>query len=704
MDRYSGLPVSAADLVWGLGSVARLHRKPLDPGLLLQQFPPPHVFDSLIAAAKALGFEARFGPDRLDKLAPLDLPCLAALIVDGPPLNKDAAGNEAPGQRIEVVLLTASDKERVQFFSRSAATAQMVPRAEFESRFTGQTLCVSVPTAEPSDSDAVNSRRGRFGFRWFIPELMKHRKIWRDVLIASLCIQILALAMPLFTQVIIDKVVVHQTMSTLAVVATGLVMFLLFSAALSWARQFLILHTGNRVDAVLGSQVFEHLLKLPPRYFERRPTGVVITRVHAVETIREFITGAAVALLLDLPFLVVFLAIMLWYSWFLTLIALGFLLVIAAISLVVVPTLRARLNDQFLLGARNQAFLTEYVSGMETVKSLQMEPQLMRTFGDYLATYLKAGFRTRQLTNSFNVAATTLEQLMTVSVLCVGAWYVMNNVGFTIGMLVAFQMFSSRLSQPMLRIVNLWQEFQQAAIAVKRLGDVMNAPPEPYSIVPGRQRKALGKIEVENLAFRYGDDRPYLYRNLTFSIEPGECVAILGISGCGKSTLARLLQGFYQPTEGAIRIDGHDIRHLSANELRCNFGMVLQESVLFSGTVYDNLVVANPLAGFEDIVMACKAAGIHDVVEGLPQGYETAIGEHGAGLSGGQKQRLAIARALLKRAPVLILDEATSNLDERAAEMVSETINQLQGRVTVILIAHKLPKGIQQVRTISLSI
>ena len=291
---------------------------------------------------------------------------------------------------------------------------------------------------------------------------------------------------------------------------------------------------------------------------------------------------------------------------------------------------------------------------------------------------------------------------MTVSILCVGAWYVMNNVGFTIGMLVAFNMFAGRLSQPVLRIAGLWQEFQQAAIAVKRLGDVMNAPPEPYSVVPARERRAQGRIEVENLAFRYGEDRQYLYRNLSFTVEPGQCVAIVGPSGSGKSTLARLLQGFCHPTEGSIRIDGHDILHLSANELRSYFGVVPQDTVLFSGTIYDNVVLGSPHAGFEDVVFACKAAGIHEVIESLPRGYQTEIGEHGAGLSGGQKQRLAIARALLKRPAILILDEATSNLDQETEKAFWETLNQLRGQVTTLVIAHEVPGGVEVSKTVSL--
>lgn len=705
MDRYLGLPVGNADLVWVLGSLARLHRRPFDAELLLQQFPPPHAVASLIAGAQALDFDARLSHESLDRIARADLPCVAVMLA--PSSATEASANEekvsedtAPASA-GLVLLVAVDAQRVQYFSADSPQSKSIPRAEFERGFTGELIHVTLKPIAPSDTDAMQ-QRPEFGFRWFVPELLKHRRIWRDVLLASLAIQILALATPLFTQVIIDKVVVHQTLSTLTVVGIGLVMFLLFSGGMSWARQYLILHTGNRVDAVLGTQVFEHLLKLPARYFEHRPTGVVITRVHAVETIREFVTGAAVALVLDLPFLVVFLAIMFWYSWFLTLIALGFLAVIAVISLAVVPTLRARLNEQFLLGARNQAFLTEYISGIETVKSLQMEPQLKRTFGEYLASYLRAGFRTRQLSNTYNVSATTLEQLMTVSILCLGAWHVINNVGFTIGMLVAFNMFASRLSQPVLRIAGLWQESQQAAIAVKRLGDVMNAPPEPYSIVPKRERQARGRIEIDDLSFRYGEDRPWLYRGLSLTIESGQCVAITGPSGSGKSTLAKLLQGFYQPSEGSIKIDGQDIRHLSANELRNNFGVVPQETMLFSGSVYDNLILANPRAGFEDVVIACKAAGIHQVIEAMPQGYQSPLGEHGAGLSGGQKQRIAIARALLKRPAVLILDEATSNLDEETASGFWKTVNQLRGQVTVLVIAHERPQVIDVKQMVSL--
>jgi subfamily B ATP-binding cassette protein HlyB/CyaB len=360
----------------------------------------------------------------------------------------------------------------------------------------------------------------------------------------------------------------------------------------------------------------------------------------------------------------------------------------------VVPAIRRRLNEQFLLGARNTAFMTEYLSGMETVKSLQMEPQLKGRFASYLSTYLDAGLRTRQLSNTYSVAAHGLEQTLTFSILCVGAWLVMDNQGFTIGMLVAYQMLATRVSQPMLRLVGLWQELQQAAIAVRRLGDIMDAPAEPHAVLPRRAVTAGASIEAIDLGFRYGDRDPFLHRNLSFKVESGQCVAIVGGSGTGKSTLARLLLGFYLPSEGRILIADRDTQTVPANELRQYFGVVPQETMLFSGTIYENLAIANPHASFEKIVRACEMADIHRTIERLVDGYQTVIGEHGVGLSGGQKQRLAIARALLKNPRVLVFDEATSHLDRETAEHVAKTIERLRGRVTVLFIAHDLPHGL----------
>src|SRR5450830_855091 len=619
---------------WILQGLCTLHRKPFSLPMAQQQIAAPYTPDRLAQAVSVYGFDARQHRCKLDKLHKQDFPLLAWL---------HAADTGSAGSFVSPVLILQADTEQALLVSPEQSAPVTVALRDLAGQYTGQTMRVAPQATAVNDPDQEDQGRQTrtFGFRWFIPELLKHRKLWNEVLLASLVIQLIALATPLFTQIIIDKVVVHRTQSTLIVIVIGMAVFMLFSALLSWLRQYLILHTGNRVDAVLGSAVFERLFKLPPLYFQQRPTGVIAARLHGVETIREFIAGTAVALVLDLPFLLIFVGIMLYYSVTLTCIVLAILVLIVTLSLVIAPMFQTRLQEQFQYGARNQAFLTEYVSGMETVKSLQMEPQLGSRFGDYLSSYLSASFNTRQLANSYNVVANTLEQLLTLAILCVGAWMVMNSKDMTIGMLVAFQMFASRLSGPMLRMVGLWQEFQQASIAVKRLGDVMNAPAEPYALTPARESAGKGRIEIKDLSFRYGENLPYLFRNLSLAIEPGQCVALMGPSGCGKSTLAKLLQGFYQPTDGGIQIDGHDIRYLSANELRQYFGVVPQETFLFSGTIYDNLIIANPHASFGDVVQACKLAEIHATIETLPEGYKTLIGEHGAGLSGGQKQRIA---------------------------------------------------------------
>ncbi len=671
-----------------LGSLCQVHRVPFDPALVAQQHPPPHSDSTFIEAAAALGFRVGRCDTAAHPVSGLSFPMVASLRGSG-----DAVDGAAPA---DLALVVRADGDRLLYFRARSATGETLPLADFARHFEPMVLLVSrEDPADVPDEDAPRHDAGRFGFRWFVPELLRHRSVWRDVLLASLVLQLVGLATPLFTQVVIDKVIVHQTQSTLIAIAAALLLFLLFSAFFTWLRQYFILHAGNRIDAVLGSQVFRHLLRLHLRYFEQRPTGTLIARLHGVETIRQFISGAAVTLFLDLPFLFVFLAVMFWYSWQLSLIAVATVLLLAVLSIVITPLLRERVNEQFLKGARNQAFLTEYVSGIETVKSLQMEPHLEKRYDGLLADYLHAGFRARQLSNTTNTLAQAIEQAQTLAILCAGALLVMRNDGFTIGMLVAFQMFASRMAQPMLRLASLWQEFQQADIAVRRLGDLMDAPAEPHALLPSRAPDGAGRVGISGLSFRYSSAHPYLYRDFSMTLEPGRLTVLSGPSGSGKSTIARLLQGFYPPEEGRIEIDGRDIRGLSANELRQHYGVVPQDTVLFAGTVYENLAMASPHANFGDVVTACRMAGIHEVIEKLPQGYQTVLGEHGVGLSGGQRQRLAIARALLKRPKVLIFDEATSGLDPDTAEQFAQTVNLLKGRVTLLFIAHHLPRGLQ---------
>lgn len=705
-----GARLGREDLLWLLGSLCQIGRQPFDPALVSQEFPPPITTVTLHEAARALGFRTGEGSVTAAVLPGLTFPAIAFLHrvphAAGAPtqlhvVREDEAEGPGGQEPARPALILRADAEKFLYYRAGSEQPETLPLAEFDLYFEPTLILVAhdTPLSPPGrgaggEGAGEEQAPAKFGFRWFLPELIRHKRIWRDVLIASLAIQVVGLATPVFTQVIIDKVVVHQTQSTLIVIAVAMAMFLLFTAAMTWLRQYLVLHTGNRIDAVLGSEVFRHLLRLPLPYFEARTTGVLVARLSGVETIRDFVSGAAVSLILDFPFLLIFLAVMFWYSWQLSLIAVLLLGAIGLISFLVAPVFRDRLNRQFLLGARNQSFLTEYVSGIATVKSLQMEPQLERRYGGFLADYLAAGFTTRQVANTYNVLANGLEQAMTLAILVVGALLVMRNDGFTVGMLVAFQMFASRMSQPLLRLVGLWQEFQQADVAVKRLGDLMDAPAEPHALSPGREAAGQGRIELVNLSFRYSERHPFLYRDLNLALAPGRLCVLMGPSGCGKSTLAKLLQGFYPPSAGRILLDGRDIRHLAANELRQSYGVVPQETVLFSGTIYDNLVMAHPHAGFEDVIKACKLAEIHDVIEQLPQGYRTGIGEHGVGLSGGQRQRLAIARALLKRPKILIFDEAVSSLDQQTAEHFARTINQLKGRVTMLFITHLIPKGL----------
>ena len=702
-----------AEVLWLLGSLSGFHRLPFDATLVAQEFPPPYTLATFHAAARSLGLKTGTAPLPKADWNMLPLPAIAFLRslpqttahpsgTPADPATASTAPAATPSTTDSVashtpIIVLKADHGELLYFRAGSQSPQTLPIAAAGERLQAELILVAkAPGASAGDEIAgFTADKKRFGFHWFVPELLKHRSIWRDVLVASLAIQLVGLATPLFTQVIIDKVIVHQTHSTLIVLGVALVLCVFFTSGMTWLRQYLVLHTGNRIDAVLGSQVFKHLLRLPLPYFEQRPTGTLVARLQGVETIREFVSGAAVTLILDLPFLLVFLAVMFAYSWQLSLIAVGLLGAIALISFLVAPLFREKLNQQFMLGARNQAFLTEYVAGMTTVKSLQMEPDIDRKYGDCLAQYLAAGFSTRQVGNSYQVVANGLEQVMTLAILIVGALLVMRNDGFTVGMLVAFQMFASRMSQPLLRLVGLWQEFQQASIAVQRLGDILDMPQEPHTLTPNREPAGKGLLTIDNLAFRYSEHHPWLYRQLQIAFKPGHLSVVMGPSGCGKSTLAKLMLGFYQPLEGHIALDGKDIRHLAANELRAAFGVVPQETELFSGTLYDNLVMAHPHASFDDVILACKAAEIHEVIEKLPNGYQTPIGERGTGLSGGQRQRVAIARALLKRPKILIFDEAVSNLDQQTAEHFAKTINRLKGMVTMIFITHQVPRGLQ---------
>jgi subfamily B ATP-binding cassette protein HlyB/CyaB len=536
--------IEAAAFLWVLSALCRHHRIPFDSNLLLQQTPPvsPPGYSSaeLLSIANKLGLQFKEGNisnlvDASDEV----FPCLIFLR----PLSEDEHSKQEQELLQPALVMRLQSKMHVYFTSQNDQPQPLDLKNTSLDLLPLAYGFFATPEALKNEEGKLAISKKEFGFSWFMPELRKHRKIWYEILLASLVIQVVGLAAPLFTQVIIDKVIVHQTNSTLIVIGIALVMFMLFTSVMTWLRQYLVLHTGNRMDAVLGTQVFSHLLRLPLPYFEHRSTGTLVARLHGVETIREFISGAAITLLLDFPFMLLFLAVMFAYSWQLSLIAVGILGLIAILSAIVTPIIRERINQQFMLGARNQAFLTEHISGMPTVKSLQMEPDIERKYSDLFMQYLAAGFSTKQVGNTYNVIANGLEQVMTLSILMVGALLVMQNDGFTVGMLVAFQMFAGRMSQPMLRLVGLWQEFQQANIAVKRLGDILDLPQEPHTLTPNRENITQARIDIAGIGFRYSENHPWLYRNLNMTLKPGHLTVLMGPSGCGKSTLAKLLLG-----------------------------------------------------------------------------------------------------------------------------------------------------------------
>ena len=530
----------------------------------------------------------------------------------------------------------------------------------------------------------------RFDFSWFLAALMKYRRLLAEVLLASLFLQLFALVTPLFFQVVIDKVLVHKGLTTLDVLAFGLLAIALFEAVLNGLRSYLFSHTTSRVDVVLGARLYRHLLALPVSYFEARRVGDSVARVRELESIRNFLTGSALTLVVDLLFTCIFFGVMYYYSPVLTGVVLAALPCYLLLSLWITPLLRARLNEKFNRGAENQAFLVESISGVETLKSMAVEPQMQLRWEEQLAAYVRAGFRSGHLGNIAAQIASLINKVTIVLILWIGATRVIRGE-LSVGQLIAFNMLAARVSGPVLRLVQLWQDFQQAVISVRRLGDILNTPTEP-GYTPGRAtpQAIKGEIQFNRVKFRYRPDRPEVLRDIELRIAAGEVVGIVGRSGSGKSTLAKLVQRLHQPESGRVLIDGMDLAMIQPAWLRRQIGVVLQENYLFNRSVRDNIALADPGVAMEKIVQAAKLAGAHEFILDLAEGYDTPVGERGCSLSGGQRQRIAIARALLTNPRVLILDEATSALDYQSEQIIQENMRRICAGRTVLIIAHRL--------------
>ena len=529
----------------------------------------------------------------------------------------------------------------------------------------------------------------KFGFKWFFNEIFKYKKIIGQVLLGSFVVQLFGLVTPLFTQVILDKVLVHRTISTLDVLAFAFIIVSIFELLLNLSRNYIFIHTTNKIDAKLGSKLFQHLFHLYYVYFENRQVGNIIARVRELDRIREFITDKSVSVLIDAFFSLVFVVIMLVYSVKLTMISLGALAIIAVIYLLITPELRTRLEEKFQMGAQQNSYLVEAVTGVQTVKSLAVEGSMFRKWEDKLGKYLKSSFNLAIMGNFTGSICGFIQKLMTIAILYVGVLLVIQNK-LTIGQLIAFQMFSGQFAAPMLRLVGLWNDFQQTLLAVDRIGDILNSPVEMQSGTAITLHDVKGEIEIENLSFKYNIEAPMVLKNINLTIHPGERIGFVGRSGSGKSTITKLIQRLYYTTEGTIYIDGIDIRNINPVWLRTNIGIVLQENYLFSGTIKDNIALPRPNMPMEGIVQVAQIAGAHEFISKLPKGYDTEVGERGSSLSGGQKQRIAIARALVANPRILIFDEATSALDYESEKIIRDNMDMIAKGRTTIIIAHRL--------------
>jgi subfamily B ATP-binding cassette protein HlyB/CyaB len=659
--------------------LARFHNIAADPDQLAHDFRESGrnlTVPQILLAAKQLGLRARQVRTDLSRLPQTPLPALA-IDSDGhffilARVQGDQGGNQ--------VLIQDPRVERPQVLST----------AEFAARWSGELILFT-------SRASLAGELAKFDFTWFIPAVVKYRKLLGEVLLVSFVLQLFALVTPLFFQVVMDKVLVHRGLTTLDVIAIGLLVVTLFEVTLSGIRSYVFAHTTSRIDVELGARLFRHLLNLPLAYFQARRVGDTVARVRELENIRQFLTGNAITLVLDLLFSVVFIGVMLIYSGWLTLVVVLSLPCYVMLSVGITPLLRARLHEKFNRGAENQAFLVEAINGIDTVKAMAVEPQMIRRWDNQVAAYVAAGFRTATLGTLAHEGVNLIGKLVTLVTMWLGARLVIDG-SLSLGQLIAFNMLAGRVATPVMRLAQLWTDFQQTGISVQRLGDILNTRTElGKSAGQGGGARAgttlpplAGRIEFDQVVFRYRPEAQEVLRGIDLAIQPGEVIGIVGRSGSGKSTLAKLAQRLYLPERGRVLVDGIDLAMADSASLRRQIGVVLQENMLFNRSIRDNIALADPGLPIEAVMAAAKLAGAHEFILELTEGYDTLVGEHGSTLSGGQRQRIAIARALIGNPRILIFDEATSALDYESERIIQNNMKAICHGRTVIIIAHRL--------------
>lgn len=649
--------------------MARLHAIAADPEQVRHEFVKGSLMtpDELLLASRKLGLVAKLTRVDPARLATTPLPAIG--------LGED-------GRYFILARVDTSNADlRVLIQDPQETRPEMLSGVALRSRWTGELFLFT-------SRASLAGEMARFDFSWFVPAIVKYRRLLLEVLIVSLVIQLFALITPLFFQVVMDKVLVHKGLATLDVIAVAFFVVVVFEVTLTSLRSYVFAHTSSRIDVELGARLFRHLLGLPIAYFQARRVGDSVARVRELENIRSFLTGNAITLVLDIAFSFVFLAVMLLYSPLLTLIVVISIPCYVAISLLVTPILRARLDEKFARGAENQAFLVETVSGIDTVKTMAVEPHWTRKWDKQLAGYVAAGFRTNSLGILAGGGVSLIGKLVTVATLWFGARQVISGE-LSVGQLVAFNMLAGQVSGPIMRLAQMWTDFQQVGVSMQRLGDILNTRVEMFG-----QKATLpalnGKVEFCDISFRYRPDSQDVLHHISATIEAGQVIGIVGRSGSGKSTLTRLVQRLYIPDRGRVLVDDVDLSVIDPSSLRRQIGVVLQENVLFNGTIRDNIALVDPGAPIDAVIRAAKLAGVHEFVSELPDGYDTMVGEHGTGLSGGQRQRVAIARALMRDPKILIFDEATSALDYESERIIQNNMRKICSGRTVIIIAHRL--------------
>ena len=582
-----------------------------------------------------------------------------------------------------VVVITIND-ECVYLIDPAAPKPLALPHKKFVEAWNGEVMTFSA-------TYNWNYFKKKYNLPWFMHVMQYYKRFFGEVLMAAFFLQLMGIGMPLITQVIIDKVIGNSGYSTLTVIGCSMVLFFLIQSLLTGLRTYVLNHTTVKLDAILGTRLFRHLISLPLPYYQSRRVGDTLMRVGALNSIREFITGQGLMTILDVLFSVVFIVFMLWYSVPLTLISLLVVPLYIAQNIWAIPIIKRKIEAVWRTGAANNAFMVEAVTNMETIKALAVEPQFNYKWENLLARYVHTTFDNVKFRLVIGGFSNMLQTVVSLCILWYGGHLVMNGY-FTLGQLIAFQMIAGQAMGPMTKLLTIWPTVQQTGLALERIGDILNTPIEPVLMpnIGKRSRRLTGSIQLKDINFRYRMDTPLVLKDINLEIQPGEKIGIVGRSGSGKSTLTNVVQFMYQPESGDILFDGLSIKEINIAWLRSQIGVVMQENYLFDSSIRDNIAISRPDASMTEIINAAKIAGAHEFILELQDGYDTKVGERGTALSGGQRQRIAIARAILSNPPVLIFDEATSALDYESERTIMHNMDAIAENRTMLIIAHRL--------------